>query len=49
MPQPDDYVHPFAEVALANITQEYPYAAHHVARSLADIVPAVEKNPAGSS
>src|SRR5699024_9710367 len=46
MPQPDDYVHPFAEVALANITREYPYAAHHVARSLADIVPAAEKNPA---
>ena len=46
MPQIDDYVHPFAEVALANITREYPYASHHLARSLADIVPAVEKNPA---
>jgi hypothetical protein len=46
MPQIDDYVHPFAEVALSNITREYPYAAHHLARSLADIVPAVEKNPA---
>ncbi|MCU4298602.1 DUF2891 family protein [Brevibacterium permense] len=46
MPQNDDYVHPFAEVALANITREYPFASHHLARSLADIVPAVEKNPA---
>ena len=46
MPQIDDYVRPFAEVALANITREYPYASHHLARSLADIVPAVEKNPA---
>ena len=46
MPQIDDYVHPFAEVALSNITREYPYASHHLARSLADIVPAVEKHPA---
>ena len=46
MPQIDDYVHPFAEVALSNITREYPFASHHLARSLADIVPAVEKNPA---
>ncbi|GAA1518649.1 DUF2891 family protein [Brevibacterium permense] len=46
MPQIDDYVRPFAEVALSNITREYPYASHHLARSLADIVPAVEKNPA---
>lgn len=46
MPQIDDYVHPFAEVALSNITREYPYVSHHLARSLADIVPAVEKNPA---
>ena len=46
MPQIEDYVHPFAEVALSNITREYPYAAHHLARGVADIVPAVEKNPA---
>ena len=46
MPQIDDYVHPFAEVALSNITREYPYASHHLARSLADIVPAVKKHPA---
>lgn len=46
MPQIDDYVHPFAEVALSNITREYPYASHHLARSVADIVPAAEKNPA---
>lgn len=46
MPTPEDFVHPFAEVALTNITREYPFAAHHVARGLADIVPAGEKNPA---
>ncbi|MDN5655822.1 MAG: DUF2891 domain-containing protein [Kocuria sp.] len=46
MPSPEDFVHPFAEVALANITREYPFAAHHVARGLSDIVPASEKNPA---
>lgn len=46
MPQIDDYVRPFAEVALSNITREYPFASHHLARSLADIVPAAEKNPA---
>lgn len=46
MPQIEDYVHPFAEVALSNITREYPYASHHLARSVADIVPAAEKNPA---
>ncbi|WGP06503.1 DUF2891 family protein [Bacillus subtilis] len=46
MPQIDDYVHPFAEVALSNITREYPFASHHLARSVADIVPAAEKNPA---
>ncbi len=46
MPTPDDVVHPFAQVALTNITQDYPYASHHVANSLADIVPASEKNPA---
>ena len=46
MPQIDDYVHPFAEVALSNITREYPFASHHLARSLTDIVPAAEKNPA---
>ncbi|MGW9002576.1 DUF2891 family protein [Brevibacterium casei] len=46
MPTPDDVVHPFARVALTNITQDYPYASHHVANSLADIVPASEKNPA---
>ena len=46
MPSPEDFVHPFAEVALTNITREYPFAAHHVARDLADIVPASEKNPA---
>lgn len=46
MSQIDDYVHPFAEVALSNITREYPFASHHLARSLADIVPAAEKNPA---
>ncbi|WCE40427.1 DUF2891 family protein [Brevibacterium sp. BDJS002] len=41
-----DFVRPFAEVALANITREYLFAAHHVARRLIDIVPASEKNPA---
>jgi hypothetical protein len=46
MTSPKQFVHPFAEVALANITREYPFAAHHTAHSLADIVPAVEKNPA---
>ncbi|AMT92717.1 hypothetical protein A2T55_01980 [Brevibacterium linens] len=46
MPQIDDYVHPFAEVALSNITREFPFASHHLARSVADIVPAAEKNPA---
>ncbi|SDS26194.1 Protein of unknown function [Brevibacterium sandarakinum] len=46
MPTPEDFVRPFAEVALANITREYPFAAHHVARGLIDIVPASEKNPA---
>lgn len=46
MPQIDDYVRPFAEVALSNITREYPFASHHLAGSLADIVPAVEKHPA---
>ena len=46
MPQIDDYVHPFAEMALSNITREYPFASHHLARSVADIVPAAEKNPA---
>lgn len=46
MPQIDDYVHPFAEVALSNITREYPYAAHHLVHGLADVVPAVEKHPA---
>lgn len=46
MPTPEDFVRPFAEVALANITREYPFAAHHVARGLVDIVPAREKNPA---
>src|SRR5699024_4643653 len=40
------FIHPFAEVALANVTREYPFAAHHVARSVADFVPAGEKNPA---
>ncbi|WP_240688743.1 DUF2891 family protein [Brevibacterium sp. S22] len=33
-------------MALSNITRDYPYAAHHLARSLADIVPAAEKTPA---
>ncbi|WP_166969174.1 DUF2891 family protein [Brevibacterium atlanticum] len=42
----DKYVNPFAEVALSNITREYPYAAHHLVPSLADVVPAVEKHPA---
>ena len=46
MPSPEDFIHPFAEVALTNITRDYPFAAHHVARGLADIVPAGEKNPA---
>jgi hypothetical protein len=46
MPSPEHFIHPFAEVALSNITREYPYAAHHVVASLADIVPAAEKNPA---
>src|SRR5699024_12269729 len=36
----------FADTAVGSITREYPYATHHVVRSLADIVPAVEKNPA---
>lgn len=42
----DSFVHPFAEVALSNITRDYPFASHHLARSAADIVPAAEKNPA---
>ena len=46
MPQPAEFIRPFAEVALSNITREYPYASHHLARSLTDIVPAAEKNPA---
>ncbi|GAA1627037.1 DUF2891 domain-containing protein [Brevibacterium sanguinis] len=46
MTAPADFVHPFAQVALTNITQDYPYAAHHVANSLVDIVPASEKHPA---
>lgn len=46
MPSPEQFVHPFAQVALSNITREYPYAAHHVARSAADIVEPREKNPA---
>jgi hypothetical protein len=46
MRQISEFVHPFAEVALSNITREYPYASHHLARSLADIVPAAEKHPA---
>ena len=45
MPQPAEFIRPFAEVALSNITREYPYASHHLARSLTDIVPAAEKNP----
>ncbi|GGC37091.1 hypothetical protein GCM10010974_19370 [Brevibacterium sediminis] len=46
MPPTADFVHPFAEVAMSNITREYPFASHHLAWSLADIVPAVEKHPA---
>ena len=46
MPQSEEFVTPFAEVALSNITREYPYAAHHVARSADDIVEPREKNPA---
>jgi hypothetical protein len=46
MPEIHEYVHPFAEVALSNITRDYPFASHHVAQSLADVVPAAEKNPA---
>ena len=46
MPQLDDFVHPFAQVALSNITRDYPYAAHHVARSADDIVEPREQNPA---
>lgn len=46
MTPPDRLIRPFAEVALNNITREYPYAAHHVARSAADIVEPREKNPA---
>lgn len=46
MTSPDSFIDSFAEVALSNITREYPFAAHHLARSLADIVPASEKNPA---
>lgn len=46
MPQSDEFIHPFAEVALSNITRDYPYAAHHVAQSSADIVEPREKNPA---
>ncbi|WP_244195300.1 DUF2891 family protein [Brevibacterium iodinum] len=33
-------------MALSNVTRAYPFASHHLARSLADIVPAVEKHPA---
>src|SRR5699024_8122448 len=46
MPTPEHFIHPFAEVALSNITRVYPYAAHHVVASLADILLAVEKTPA---
>ncbi|MGO1450578.1 MAG: DUF2891 family protein, partial [Brevibacterium aurantiacum] len=46
MPQSAEFVTPFAEVALSNITRDYPYAAHHVAGSPADIVEPREKNPA---
>ncbi|GEB24220.1 DUF2891 family protein [Brevibacterium aurantiacum] len=46
MPQPAKFVTPFAEVALSNITRDYPYAAHQVAGSPADIVEPREKNPA---
>ncbi|MGO1264535.1 MAG: DUF2891 family protein [Brevibacterium aurantiacum] len=46
MPQSAEFVTPFAEVALSNITRNYPYAAHHVASSSADIVEPREKNPA---
>lgn len=31
---------------LDNITRDYPFATHHVARGLADLVPASERNPA---
>ncbi|WP_231444727.1 DUF2891 family protein [Brevibacterium zhoupengii] len=46
MPQSAKFITPFAEVALSNITREYPYAAHHVASSAADVVEPREKNPA---
>ncbi|MGO2985911.1 MAG: DUF2891 family protein, partial [Brevibacterium aurantiacum] len=46
MPQSAEFVTPFAEVALSNITRDYPYAAHHVAGSPADIVEPRKKNPA---
>ncbi|WP_313900597.1 DUF2891 family protein [Brevibacterium aurantiacum] len=36
----------FARVVLANITRDYPYAAHHVTRSADDIVEPREKYPA---
>lgn len=46
MTSPEDFVTPFAQVALSNITRDYPYAAHHVARSADDIVEPRKKNPA---
>ena len=46
MASPAQFVHPFAHVALANITRAYPFASHHVAHSAADIVEPREKNPA---
>lgn len=46
MPNLADVVHPFAAVALSNITRDYPYAAHHVATGPEDIVEASAKNPA---
>lgn len=46
MASPEQFVHPFAHVALANMTRAYPFASHHVAHSAADIVEPREKNPA---
>ena len=46
MTSPEDFVTPFAQVALDNITRDYPYATHHVARSADDIVEPRKKNPA---
>ncbi len=46
MPTPAEVVLPFAQVAMTNITQEYPYADHHLARGPEDHRPAQAFHPA---